>query len=136
MSDLVNELLKADTKKVFELETGVFKSKSLAKLLGKTEPVDVTIRELPPRRKAKLMNQALDKNGNTDYELAYEANLKVIVEGVVDPPLKNAELQDAYGCKMAIDLVERLFKSEVGELSEAILELGIVEDADYETIKN
>ena len=136
MSNLVNELLKADTKKAFELETGVFKSKSLAKILGKSEPVDVTIRELPSRRKAKYMNQALDKNGNPDLELAFEANLKVIIEGVVDPSLKDEKLQDAFGCKMAIDLAERLFGSEVGKLSEAILKLGDVEDADLDTIKN
>ena len=137
MGNLVQELLKADKKKAFELETGIFRSKSLAKLLGKSEPVEVEIKELSPRRKSALLNKAVDRNGNTDYEKAHEVNLQVIVEGVVEPDLKTEELKEAYGCKMAIDLAERLFRSEVSALADAILTLGNVDDSDYlNDIKN
>jgi hypothetical protein len=57
---------------------------------------------------------------------------------VVNPPLKDKELQDHFGCKMAIDLAEKLFKSEVTDIAAAILDLGKIGDVktDEEEIKN
>jgi hypothetical protein len=62
----------------------------------------------------------------------------VIVAGVIDPPLKDKDLQEKFGCKMAIDLAEKLFKDEVNTLSTAIANLGTVGDEvlDEDEIKN
>ena len=134
---LVDELMKADARKADERETGVFKSRQLAKILGKDEPVDVKIREISPRRKNELVATAYDGD-EVDFSKAFDANLKVIIAGVIDPPLKDKDLQEKFGCKMAIDLAEKLFKDEVNSLSTAIVSLGTVGDEvlDEDEIKN
>ena len=134
---LVDELMKADARKADEMIEGVFKSRQLAKILGKDEPVDVKIREISPRRKNELVATAYDGD-EVDFSKAFDANLKVIIAGVIDPPLKDKDLQEKFGCKMAIDLAEKLFKDEVNSLSTAIVSLGTVGDEvlDEDEIKN
>lgn len=134
---LVDELMKADARKADEMVEGVFKSRQLAKILGKDEPVDVKIREISPRRKNELVATAYDGD-EVDFSKAFDANLKVIIAGVIDPPLKDKDLQEKFGCKMAIDLAEKLFKDEVNSLSTAIVSLGAVGDEvlDEDEIKN
>ena len=138
MANLVDRLLKADAKKADERITGTFKSHSLARLLGDSEPVEVTIQEISGRRQSELLDGTTDADGGVDLPKAYDANLKIIVAGVIDPPLKDKEVQSHFGCHMAIDLADKLFKGEVGELSDAILKLGKVGDVsdDEEEIKN
>ncbi len=134
---LVDELMKADARKADEMVEGVFKSRQLAKILGKDEPVDVKIREISPRRKNELVATAYDGD-EVDFSKAFDANLKVIIAGVIDPPLKDKDLQEKFGCKMAIDLAEKLFKDEVNSLSTTIVSLGTVGDEvlDEDEIKN
>jgi len=134
---LVDELMRADARKADEMVEGVFKSRQLAKILGKDEPVDVKIREISPRRKNELVATAYDGD-EVDFSKAFDANLKVIIAGVIDPPLKDKDLQEKFGCKMAIDLAEKLFKDEVNSLSTAIVSLGTVGDEvlDEDEIKN
>lgn len=134
---LVDELMKADARKADEMVEGVFKSRQLAKILGKDEPVEVKIREISPRRKNELVATAYDGD-EVDFSKAFDANLKVIIAGVIDPPLKDKDLQEKFGCKMAIDLAEKLFKDEVNSLSTAIVSLGTVGDEvlDEDEIKN
>ena len=129
--------MKADARKADEMVEGVFKSRQLAKILGKDEPVDVKIREISPRRKNELVATAYDGD-EVDFSKAFDANLKVIIAGVIDPPLKDKDLQEKFGCKMAIDLAEKLFKDEVNSLSTAIVSLGTVGDEvlDEDEIKN
>lgn len=134
---LVDELMKADARKADERETGVFKSHQLAKILGKNEPVDVQIQEISQRRKNELVSMAYEGE-DVNIAKAFDSNLKVIVAGVIDPPLKDKDLQEKFGCKMAIDLAEKLFKDEVNTLSTAIANLGTVGDEvlDEDEIKN
>jgi len=134
---LVDELMKADARRADEMVEGVFKSRQLAKILGKDEPVDVKIREISPRRKNELVATAYDGD-EVDFSKAFDANLKVIIAGVIDPTLKDKDLQEKFGCKMAIDLAEKLFKDEVNSLSTAIVSLGTIGDEvlDEDEIKN
>lgn len=134
---LVDELMKADARRADERETGVFKSRQLAKILGKDEPVDVQIQEISQRRKNELVSMAYEGE-DVNIAKAFDSNLKVIVAGVIDPPLKDKDLQEKFGCKMAIDLAEKLFKDEVNTLSTAIANLGTVGDEvlDEDEIKN
>lgn len=136
--NLVEKLMKADAKKADEREVGVFQSTQLARILGERKPVDVKIQELSARRKNELVAMAVDDNGRADMSKAYDANLKVVIAGVTEPNLKDKDLQEHFGCKMAIDLAEKLFKSEVTDIATAIFELGVVgeEKDDEAEIKN
>lgn len=136
--NLVEKLMKADAKKADEREVGVFQSTQLARILGERKPVDVKIQELSARRKNELVAMAVDDNGRADMSKAYDANLKVVIAGVIEPNLKDKDLQEHFGCKMAVDLAEKLFKSEVTDIATAIFSLGTVGDGkdDEDEIKN
>ena len=132
--NLVDQLLKADIKKADELETGIFHSKKLAKLIGSETPVDVQIREVKSRRLNDIVAYQFDKNGKTNFSKTYDTKLMLCLEGVVDPSLKDKTLQEHFECDNAKDL----FGYEVNGLSEEISKLsGVINDEDIdEEIKN
>ena len=132
---LTEELLKADTKKVEELATGTFESKKLAYALGKKGTVTIKIKEVPTRRIAEILD-GTTKNGDYILPKLYEASKKIVLHGVIDPNLKDDELQAHFGCKLGIDLVEKLFGNEVIEISNAIQSLSGIADADEDEVKN
>lgn len=140
--NLVDQLLKADAKKADELNTGVFKSKRLAKILGKEEgeTVDIGIREVKSRRINEIISSQYNSKGNLIFSKTYEAKIKVCIEGITDPDMRNKSLQEYYGVDDAPALVEKLFGNEVTAISDAISELSGIstdEDEDQEDeIKN
>lgn len=133
--NLVEALIKADAKKAEELKTSVFLSKRLGKILG-TEPVEVKIKEIPNRRVNDITAYQIDRKGEFDFSKNFDAKLMMIVEGVVEPDLKNKELQEHFGCSKARELAEKLFQSEVTALSDAIAGISEVENASEDEIKN
>ena len=131
--NLVDQLLKADVKKAEELEVKVFGSQKLAKILGTEEKtVDVTIREVKSRRVNDIIAYQMDRKGRFDYSKSFDAKVMMCVEGVVDPDLRNKNLQEYFGCANAKELTEKLFGNEVSELSDAISELSGVKTDDDE----
>lgn len=133
---LTDELLKADTKKINELKEGIYESKMLAQAIGKEGTVKVKIREIPTRRLVELMDGTISNSSEVHMLKMYEASKKVVLAGVVDPDLKDKDLQAHFGCNMGIDLVEVLFKGEVMDLSNAIQSLSSLAEASEEDIKN
>lgn len=137
--NLVDQLLKSDAKKADELETGTFQSHKLAKLLGvEEETVEVTFQEVKSRRLNDIVAYQIDRKGNFDYAKSFDAKLMMCVEGLIDPDLKNKDLQKHFECSNARELCEKLLGSEITDLSDAISALsGINIDEDLETeIKN
>ena len=135
--NLVDELLKADTKTAEELETGVFKSHRLAKIIGASEPVDVKIREIKARRINDIVAYQYKNDGKIDISKTYDASLMACVEGCVEPNLKDKNLQEHFECKTAKDLAEKLFAIEAKDLSEAISSLsGVQNEENEEEVKN
>ena len=124
--NLVDQLLKSDVKKIDELETGVFKSHRLAKLIGaESETVDVIIQEVKSRRLNDIVSYQVDKKGNFDYAKSFDAKLMLAIEGCIDPDLRNKELQAYFKCANAKELAEKLFGSGIN-----------AEDDNEEEIKN
>ena len=135
--NLVEELLKADVKKADELETGIYKSHKLAKIIGaKTETVDVQIKEIKSRRVNDIMAYQVDKNGQVDFSKNFDAKLMIIIEGVVDPDLRNKDLQKYFGCSDARQLTEKLFGNEVNKLSDEISILSGINPDEDEDLEN
>lgn len=137
--NLVDELLEADVKKATELETGDVKSKRLAKILEKKDPVTVKIKELEPRRLNDISATQFKNNGDLDFGKTYDAKLLMCIEGCADPDLMNKDLQAHFGCKSAKELAELLFRSEAGDIADAITGLsGVVanEEKNEEEVKN
>lgn len=139
--NLVEQLLKADAKKAEELSTGTYKSHKLAKILGvDAETVEVTFREVKSRRLNDIIAYQVDRKGNFDFARSFDAKLMMCVEGLIDPDLKNKDLQKHFEVDDARSLCEKLFGAEINEISDAISALsGISTEADEdleEEIKN
>ena len=132
---IAEELLKADAKKADELATGTYESKRLARILGKSGTVTIQIKEIPTKRLAEYLD-GTQKNGDYNFPKLLEASNKIVLAGVTEPSLKDKDLQEHFGCKLGIDLVEKLFGNEVIEISNAIQSLSGIADVDEDEIKN
>lgn len=125
MNNLVDRLMKADKAKAGEMRTGEFKSQKLAELLGETEPVEIKIHELKGRRMNAIQSEQIKGNGEIDFEKAYDAQLRICVEGISEPNLKDKKLQEHFECSLATELCEKIFNSEVSLIADEITNLGI-----------
>ena len=105
-------------------------------MLGQNEPVEITIREIPSRRLNDIVAFQLDKKGNVDFAKTFETKLMVCLEGIVEPSMRNKDLQEHFGAKSGTDLAEKLFGSEVNEISDAISALSGLVGNEEEEIKN
>ena len=119
--NLVEQLLKADSKRADELNTGTYHSRKLAKILGaKTDSIEITFKEIKSRRLNDIISYQVDRKGNFDFGKSFDAKLMMCVEGLVDPDLTNKDLQNHFGVDNARSLCEKLFGAEINEISEAI----------------
>lgn len=125
MNNLVDRLMKADKATIGELRTDVFYSQKLADIIGETEPVEIKIHELKARRMQAIQSDQIKNNGDVDFEKVYDAQLRMCVEGISEPNLKDKELQKHFGCSLATELCEKLFNSEAALIGDAIANLGI-----------
>lgn len=125
MNNLVDRLMKVDKAKIGEMRTGVFKSQKLADIIGETEPVEIKIHELKGRRMNALQSEQIKNDGTVDFEKAYDTQLRICVEGISEPNLKDKELQQHLGCSLATELCEKIFNSEVSLIADEIVNLGI-----------
>lgn len=134
--NLVEKLVKADCSKAYELKRGTFKSKRLAQLIGETDPVEITVREIPQRKLNELMAMQYSNKGNFQIERTFDAKLMSIVEGVVEPSMTDKELLNHFNASTPKELAEVLFGSEVTAISDAIMELSGVSEENEEDLKN
>lgn len=133
--NVVERLMKADAKKADEKITKVYKSKALARLLGEEEPVDITIQEVSQKRTCEIMDGIYDSKGNLNLPKTYKANCNLCIAGIIEPSMKDKDLQEHFGCKMAVDLVEKLFKDEANDIAREIKNISDI-DGDEDEIKN
>ncbi|MBQ9607648.1 MAG: hypothetical protein IJV16_10825 [Lachnospiraceae bacterium] len=135
--NLVEGLLKADQAKAQEYERGTYKSKRLAKILGKKEPVEITIREIDLKTIRNIREYSTKKDGTTDPKKLMDSNYMLIAKGIVDPDLNNQELQKHFGASDAMELAEILFRFEGNFIADEIVKLSnmTIEDAE-DIIKN
>ena len=134
--NLVEKLVKADCSKAYELKRGTFKSKRLAQLIGETDPVEITVREIPQRKLNELMAMQYSNKGNFQIERTFDAKLMSIVEGVVEPSMTDKDLLNHFNASTPKELAEVLFGSEVTAISDAIMELSGVSEENEEDLKN
>ncbi len=136
--NLVEELLKSDSKKADELKTERFLSEKLAYIMGKEKPVEITIREIPARRLNDLLAKQYTSKGNFDMTKSFDAKALAVAEGVINPDLKNEQVQQHFGCTTSKDLAVKLFGNEITAISDAIVMVSgykNIQDTDEE-IKN
>lgn len=135
---LVDDLLKADTKKAEELKQDTYDSERLGFILGINKPVKIKIQEIMPRKMKSIQARMFTNKGRLDMEKTVDAQALCLVEGVIDPDLKNKDLRERYGCATPVDLAIKLFRAELEEISDAICLLSGVsnKEDEEEEIKN
>lgn len=135
--NLVEGLLQADQAKAKEYATSTFKSKRLAKVLEKKDPVEIKIREVDLEIIKNIREFATRRDGSFDAGKSFDSNFMLVAEGVVDPDLNNEELQKHFGADSAANLAEILFRFEANYIADAIIKLSnmSLEDAE-DIIKN
>lgn len=125
--NLVEKLLRTDAKKAEELSEAVVLSKKLGKLLGE-ESAEVRIREIPAKRINDLMAMQIDSKGNFDFKKSFDVKALTVAEALVEPDLKNKELQEHFGCSTSKDLAIKIFGNELTSISDEVAKLSGMEE--------
>lgn len=116
----IEQLMKLDRGKVIEVETSKIRAKRLSRVAG--EDVFVTVRALPGDEYAELSSRAVGKDNQIDASKSYDTQALIVSAGMVDPDLKDKDLQAYYEAKTSKDLAKVLFPG--GELSNIANEIG------------
>jgi hypothetical protein len=137
---LLDKLLQADAKKLTEKPKATIEIERLSKLL-KTK-AEFIVQALDPQRYADIQRNSFDfgKKGNLKELRLFEMKCLTLIDGVVEPSLKNKELLDHFSVATPKELIQKMFLSgEIEDLYNKISELSGYEEDDDETdeeIKN
>ncbi len=126
----IKDLMNIDREKLAAVPTKEVVAKRLSEMLG--EKSTVTIKALSGNQYMDLIATARNKKNDIDMSKMFKAQSLIVVEGVIEPSLKDAELQKHFGAASPVDLAQALFPG--GELIEVFNEIaalsGFVEDED------
>ena len=118
---LIDALLKADSDKITKKPESTFEVKRLSKALG--TKFELKLRAIGAERYTEIQKDAIDlnkKGGVSDVDL-YAMQVLTVIDGVVEPSLKDKQLLEHFGAHTAKELVGKLFLS--GELSDIASEI-------------
>ena len=129
-------LLKMDRAKVEELPTKMIELPRLTALCG--EKFEVKLRAVNGEKMADIQkgSMSISKKGNVNDLDMYNMQTQMIINGMVEPNLKDKTLLDHYGCTTPKDLIKSLFLAgEISDLFSAIQELSGYEKVNEDEIK-
>ena len=134
---LIDKLLQMDKAKLMEMPIKEIEMPRLSEVLG--EPFKVTCKAIDGERYADIQRSAIDlnKKGALRNINLYEMQVLTLIEGVVEPSMKDERLLGYFGVVTPKELVKKLFLAgEIAELSNVITELsGYEKTEDEEEIK-
>jgi hypothetical protein len=132
---LFDKLMAVDDTKVTEKKTATVKSDRLTELLG--VETEITLKELPYRKVAQIVDRATKDNGAVDVDRAVDAECHLIRLSCDDIPFGDDDLQKKFRASDPRDLVEKMFGYEVKRLANIVADLsGYGEVLDEEEVKN
>ena len=130
---LIDKLLQMDKARLMEMPTKEVEMPRLTEVLG--EIFNVRCKAIDGERYADIQRSAIDlnKKGGLRNINLYEMQVLTVIEGVVEPSLKDERLLAYFGCVTPKELVKKLFLAgEIAELSNVITELSGYDKADDE----
>ena len=134
---LIDKLLQMDKGKLMEMPTKEVELPRLSELTG--ESFKVKCKAIDGERYADIQRSAIDlnKKGALRNINLYEMQVLTLIEGVVEPSMKDERLLGYFGVVTPKELVKKLFLAgEIAELSNVITELsGYEKTEDEEEIK-
>ena len=132
------------TQKLLQIDKGEFqkekflevKAKSLTKIMG--EEVMLKFRALSGKEYTSLASTAMSDKGGVDYAKAYDVNALIICEALMEPSLKDKELQKHFGVASPKDLAFLFFPGkELSTLSDKVTAFsGFAEEDEVKEVKN
>ena len=130
---LIDKLLQMDKGKLMSMPTREVEMPRLSEVLG--EAFKVKCRAIDGERYADIQRSAIDltKKGGLRNINLYEMQVLTVIDGVVEPSLKDERLLAYFGCVTPKELVKKLFLAgEIAELSNVITELSGYDKSDDE----
>ena len=135
---LVDKLMSVDKDTFVKEETAEIKARHMSKLLG--EETYIKVKGVSSDRFMEITSLMIGADGKRDFSKSLDSAALLAVEGIVEPNLKNKDLQEHFGAVTPKELAKILFKgSELTKITEKITELsGFSDDEDeaVEEIKN
>ncbi|BCN32069.1 phage tail assembly chaperone [Anaeromicropila herbilytica] len=127
--NLVDGLLALDKEDVLKKETAKVEIKRLSKLTG--EPFMVEVQAISARRYQEIQSDLLNKNGSVDYSKIYEVNQSIVMEGVINPNLRDQKLLDHFDVRTPRELTQILFQGgDMVKLADLIANVSGFSDED------
>ena len=132
---ILDMLLEVENDKLGSVTTKKLKINRLSEAMGADFVVEV--KGLSAKRFMELASNIKDKDGSVDLSKAYDANVKIAVAGLVDPPFKDKGLQEKFGASTPGQLIEKIFNgAEISAMADAITALSGFGGDVIEEIKN
>lgn len=131
----IDLLMGLDANKLTEVPTKELKIQRLSKLAG--ADFIVKVKAISAKRFTELASDIRAKDGSVDTAKAYDANVKIALAGMVDPSMKEKDLQEKFGCSTPMQLIEKIFHGgEIASIADAITELSGFGGDVVEEVKN
>jgi hypothetical protein len=113
--NIVEKLMKIDKGEFDKKKTKKIKSQMLSEILG--EDAVITLETVDPQSVLDMSAGGIDEDGNPIMGKAYDTNALIASAGIIDPPLKDAELLKHLGVTTPAQAAKKLFKGEVNGIA-------------------
>lgn len=121
---LIDKLLQMDSKTITEMPKKEMALPRLSKIMG--EEFKITCQAIDGERYADIQKSAIElnkKGGVRDINL-FDMQVLTIIDGVIEPSLKDKKLMKHFGCVTPKELAKKLFLAgEIADISNVIQEL-------------
>lgn len=120
--NIIEKLMNADVNKL-ALPKKEYEVKRLTKLFG--FPFVLKLQGLNPERYMNIQENSVEfKKGDLNKIKMYEMNVKTILSGVIEPSLKDTNLQKHFNAVTPKELVNKLFLAgEISDIADEISKL-------------
>lgn len=121
---LIDKLLQMDNKTIMEMPKREVEVPRLTQVLG--EPFRVLCQAIDGERYADIQKASIDlnKKGGVRNINLFDMQVLTVIDGVVEPNLKDKQLLEHFNCVTPKELVKKLFLAgEIAELSNVVTEL-------------
>lgn len=121
---LIDKLLQMDNKTLTEMPKREVEVPRLTQVLG--EPFKVVCQAIDGERYADIQKASIDLNrkGGVRNINLFDMQVLTVIDGVVEPSLKDKKLLQHFNCVAPKELVKKLFLAgEIAELSNVVTEL-------------
>ncbi|MDU6854565.1 MAG: phage tail assembly chaperone [Zhenhengia sp.] len=121
---LIDKLLQMDNKTLTEMPKREVEVPRLTQVMG--EPFKVVCQAIDGERYADIQRASIDlnKKGGLRNINLFDMQVLTVIDGVVEPNLKDTKLLNHFGCVTPKELAKKLFLAgEIAELSNVVTEL-------------